>query len=219
MVLPPPLAPPLPSRTVRGARRRLPWRAAIGVLLLVAGLVGTLVWVGALSPYGFVRFPLVRADRTITISRPGDYLLFEEYAGASQGDLPSALSVGVLDSSGRTVPVQPLLDAGERGAPSGYRVPLREGRAVARFAAPRRGLYLVRVEPLDVDAPDRSRYRAGLPTDLAVGRELAWGWLRTPLGLVVLGLVPLAAGVAVLVWAARRRRGPRRPAGARDLVR
>jgi hypothetical protein len=176
------------------------------VVLVVAGVIGVIVWVGALSPYGFIRFSLLRADRTVTVSRPGEYLLFEEYAGAADADLPSALAVTVIDDRGRPLDVDRLLDPGRRGAPFSYRVPPNEGRAVARFEAPRTGLYLVQVEPLRLNALDRAGYREDLPDELAVGRRLGWNWLRTPLGLVVLGLVPLAAGSIVLVSAIRRRR-------------
>ena len=91
-MLPPPLAPPLPSRPIRGPRRRIPWLALLGFALILLAVVGAVGWVGAFSPYGFVRFSLAGNDRTrvatrtITISRPGDYLIFEEGAGASDAD-------------------------------------------------------------------------------------------------------------------------------------
>ena len=214
-MLPPPLAPPLPTRPVRRPRRPLLWGGVLGALLVIGGVLGTIVWVGALSPYGFIRFSLPRADRTITISRPGDYLLFEEYAGAADADLPSALLVTVIDDGGRSIDVENLVEPGRRGAPFTYHVPPNEGRAVARFDAPRAGLYLVQVEPLELNALDRAGYRDRLPDQLAVGRQLAWNWMRTPLGLLAFGLVPLAAGTLVLVRVLRRRR-LREPEPARE---
>jgi hypothetical protein len=205
-MLPPPLVPPLPTRPLRRPRRRIPWLALLGVLLVVAGIAGTIVWVGALSPYGFVRFSLPRADRTITISRAGEYLVFEEYAGATDRDLPSRLDISVVDDRARALKVEQLVPAGTQGAPFAYHVPPNEGRAIARFTAPRAGRYLLLVEPLDPQSIDPADYRPDLPGSLAVGRELSVAWLRTPLGFLVLGAVPFAAGVVVLVVARRRHR-------------
>ena len=87
-MLPPPLAPPLPSRPIRGPRRRIPWLALLGFALILVAVVGAIAWAGAFSPYGFVRFSGPPADRTITISRPGDYLIYEEGADATDSDLP-----------------------------------------------------------------------------------------------------------------------------------
>jgi hypothetical protein len=185
------------------------WRAIGGVVLVLLGLVGTVVWVGAFSPYGFVRFELVRADRTVTVSRAGEYLVFEEGPGAGRADLPPAVVVSVTDERGRLLEVEDLVPPGERGAPFSYHVPPHEGRAIARFEAPRAGLYWLQVEPLDLDERERAGYRDELPDGLAFGRQLDWSWLRTPLGVVVLGLVPLAAGTVLLVAAARRRRRSR----------
>lgn len=184
----------------------MPWRGALAVVLLAGGVIGSIVWVAALSPYGFIRFSLLHADRTVTVSRPGEFLLFEEYPGAASADLPSPLAVTVTDDRGRPVPVEVLLDPGDEGAPYSYRVPPHEGRAVARFDATRPGLYLVQVEPLNLGALDRSDYRPRLPEGLAVGRRIEWNWLRGPLGLLVCGVLPLVAGTVVAVWAVRRRR-------------
>jgi hypothetical protein len=178
----------------------------LGILLVVAGIAGTIVWVGALSPYGFVRFSLPRADRTITISRPGDYLIFEEYAGATDRDLPSRLEVSVIDERGRSLAVEQLVPPGSQRAPFAYHVPPNEGRAIGRFNAPRAGLYLLQVEPLDPQSIDPADYRSDLPGGLALGRELSVAWLRTPLGWLALGAVPCAAGIVVLVVARRRHR-------------
>ncbi len=209
-MLPAPLVPPLPSRPPRRARRRIPWLTLIGVVLIVGGLVGAVVWFGALSPYGFVRFPLARADRTITISRPGTYLLFEEFDGASRSDLPPPLEVVILDGRGRPLPVQRLVDPGERRAPQSYNVPPNEGRAIARFVAPIAGRYWLDVEPFEPADSERSAFRAQWPDGLAVGRQLGATWLRTPIGLLLLGVVPVAAGTFVLITALRRRRRARR---------
>jgi len=219
-MLPPPLTGPLPSRRLRRTRWRIPWLAIVGILLVVAGVIGAIVWVGALSPYGFIRFPLSRADRTITISRPGTYLVFEEYAGAARSDLPSRLDIAVNDGNGRSL-ADALLEPGERGAPFAYNVPPNEGRAVARFVAPRPGRYFLRIETPDDEAVDAARYRDHLPDGIAVGRELGMAWLRTPLGLVLFGLLPLAAGGVVMarVVVRRRQRATGPPGRPSDVVR
>jgi hypothetical protein len=183
----------------------VPWLALLGVVLIVVGLAGAIVWIGALSPYGFIRFPLNRADRTVTVSRSGTYLIFEEFDGATRSDLPPPLEIAVNDVRGRSLPVVPTLDPGERGAPFSYNVPPNEGRAIARFVAPSAGRYRLQVQPFQPEAADRSSYREELPGGLAVGRQLSVTWLRTPLGLVLLGVVPVAAGTVVLVVAVRRR--------------
>jgi hypothetical protein len=204
-MLPPPLAPPLPTRPLRRPRRPIPWRALLGIALLLVGVVGMIAWVGAFSPYGFVRFSFPRGDRTITISRPGDYLVFQEGADATDADLPPRLAITVIDERGRNVPVERLVEPGTRGAPYAYHVPPNEGRAIARFTAQRAGGYLLQVEALDPGDIDPSDYQSELPTSLAVGRSLRVAWLRTPLGLLAMGVVPLAAGIWVLVWARRGR--------------
>jgi hypothetical protein len=221
-VLPPPLAPPLPTRPRPRLRRPIPWMVLLGFGLLLAGIVGAIGWLGALSPYGFVRFSLPPMDRSITISRPGAYLIFEEGAGATDRDLPPPLAITVLDSRGQSVPVEPLVDPGTQGAPFAYHVPPNEGRAIGRFTVAHSGRYLLQVAPLDPKSVDLSDYRADLPSKLAVGRQLDVAWLRTPLGLLALAGVPFVAGVVVLVVARRRHRGhagtkpPDRPA---ELVR
>jgi hypothetical protein len=177
------------------------------VALVLAGIVGGIVWSGALSPFGFVRYPWVRnQDRTINVSRPGTYLVFEEQSGAADADLPPMLSITVIDPNARNVPVESLIAPGTRSAPYSYRVPPNEGRAIARFTAPREGQYLLSVEQLNPEATDRTGYQDDLPRTVAVGRQLAWPWLRSPLGLLALGVLPLLGGIVVLVRDQRRRR-------------
>lgn len=220
-MLPPSLAPPLPTRPRRRTRRNVPWLALLGLLLVVVSVIGTIVWVGALSPYGFIRFPLrlTPADRDLTISRAGTYLIFEEYAGATRPDLPSPLDIAVIDERGRSLAVDPLVEPGQRGAPFGYHLPPNEGRAVARFVAPRAGHYLLQIEEVDPTQVDANDYRGELPSGLAVGREIDVAWLRGPLGLVLFGLVPLVVGTVILVRVIIRRRGqPRNEAGKPPLL-
>jgi hypothetical protein len=205
-VLPPPLTPPLPT-PVQHRARVIPWFTLAGAALLLIGVIGAIVWFGALSPFGFVRFSFASADfRTIDVSRSGTYLVFDERPGATDPDLPPRLSITLMDPSGRQVPVEDLVAPGTRAAPFGYHVPPNEGRAIARFTAPREGSYLLRVTPLASGGTNAADYRDAIPTQLAIGRELAWPWLRSPLGLLVLGVLPMLAGVAVLLQDQRRRR-------------
>lgn len=208
-MLPPPLTPPLPTPVQRRART-IPWLTLAGAALLLVGVVGAIVWFGALSPFGFVRLSFSSAQmRTIDVSRSGTYLVFEEQPGATDPDLPPRLSVTVLDPAGRAVPVEALIAPGTRAAPFGYHVPPNEGRAFARFTASREGSYLLRVQQLDSGSTDPEDYQDDLPRTIAIGRELMWSWLRSPLGLLVLGVLPMLAGVAVLLQDQRRRRRSR----------
>jgi hypothetical protein len=187
----------------------VPWLTLVALVLFAAAVAGTLVWAAALSPYGLVRFSVPRADRTVTISRTGTYLVFEEDPDAARAALPPPLEISVLDDRGRTVPVTMLVEPGQAAAPFAYDVPPHEGRAIARFEASRAGRYLVQVEPLAPGTFDPSQYSDDRPDALAVGRQLAMSWLRTPLGLLLLGGVPFIAGVVVLVAARRRRAAAR----------
>ena len=138
-------------------------------------------------------------DRTINVSRPGTYLVFDEQPGAADPDLPPMLSITVIDPNARNVPVEPLIAPGTgRGAVPAYRVPPNEGRAIARFTAPREGPYLLSVEQLNTEGIDPAGYQSDLSSTIAVGRQLSWSWLRSPLGLLVLGVLPMLAGVAVV---------------------
>src|SRR3954454_25312908 len=161
-MLPPPLAPPLPTRPMRGSRRRIPWLALLGFALILAAVVGAIAWGAAFSPYGFVRFAGPSADRTITISRPGDYLIYEEGADASDRDLPPRVAITVNDRRGRSLHVDQLIAPRTRGAPFAYHVPPHEGRAIGRFTATRSGLYRLHVELLDPKTFDRADYRPDL---------------------------------------------------------
>jgi hypothetical protein len=184
----------------------------LALVLLAASVAGALLWAAALSPLGLVRLAaLPGQERQVTINRPGTYLVFEEDPGASDGQLPPPFEISVLYEQSGTVPVTMLVDAGEVGAPFAYDVFPHEGRAIARFEAVREGAYYVRVERLEAGAFDPSDYSDDPPDGLAVGRQLEWSWLRTPLGLLLLGGVPLAAGIAVIIVSRRRRRGVRTP--------
>jgi hypothetical protein len=193
----------------------VPWLVVLALGLFAGAVAGTLVWAAALSPYGLVRFAAPVAGetaRTVTINRPGTYLVFEEDPGASRAALPPALEITVRDDRSRVVPVTMLVEPGEVGAPFSYNMPPHEGRAIARFEASRKGGYDVAARRLVVDSADAAGYSGDPPDGLAVGRQLGMSWLRTPLGLLLLGGVPFVAGLVVLIVARRRRNAARTPA-------
>jgi hypothetical protein len=179
----------------------------LALVLFAAAVAGAVIWAAALSPYGLVRLSTIGGS--VTVNRPGTYLIFEEDPGAARPALPPPLEISVLDERGQNVPVTTLVRPGDVGAPFSYNAPPHEGRAIARFDAPRRGQYLVQISGLDPDGLDAAAYSSDRPDGLAVGRQLAWPWLRTPLGLLLLGGVPFVAAVVVLVVARRRRQASR----------
>lgn len=179
--------------------------------VILLGLVGGVVWTGALSPVGYHRFSVVTLDRTLDIDRAGTYLVFEEFAGASEPDLPSPLDVSVFATDGRPVDVRPLIEPGERAAPHGYRLLSYEGRAIAEFTVPRPGRYLVQVRPLAPESVEESDFRAGMPHTIAVGRDLTTTWLGSWVAAILMGPLPVLTGIALLVVWRRRSRAARRP--------
>jgi hypothetical protein len=186
-----------------------------GAVLIVVAVVGAVVWTAALSPVGYNRFSVTSLDRTLDIDRAGTYLVFEEFAGASQPDLPSTLEVSVFATDGRAVPSRRLIDPGERAAPHAYNLFGYEGRAIAEFSIPRPGRYLVQVRPVGAGSADPGEYRDVVPETIAVGRDLAAGWLGGWLGPLLMAVVPFVLGVAlIVVW--RRKSRASRTAHGRD---
>jgi hypothetical protein len=207
-VIPVVLTPPL-SAGPRRRTRALPIAALVGAGLVLWGVLATVVWGAAVSPYGFVRFSLADADRTITVQRAGTYVVFEEFPGAAGDDPTLPLEVSVIDEQGLPVEVTPLIDPTDPGAAASYRVPFHEGRAVAQFHLPERGRYLLRVDlrPLE-DAPP-GRYRVDPSARLALGRRTSLSWVGSIAVPLLGGVAPAAAGTWVLIRSVRARRRDR----------
>ncbi len=193
----------------------------MGVVLVIVGLLGSLLWFGAVSPIGFIRFPVLDDDRTLTFRDPGTYVVFEEFDGAADDRLPSPLDITVVDRTGNDVAVTPLTEPGVTEPTDAYRMLTFEGRAVAEFTVPRSGPYLVRVRIREAGRYAPEDYEVVPGADIAVGRELATTWVAHPLVGLLVGPVPVAAGLVVLVIGRRRRRtrGGVSTSGAQGVVR
>lgn len=194
-MLPGPLVPPAPV-AVGGARRRIPGLVIAGVLACLVGVTGSVLWVGAASPYAFTRFPLAEGDRVLRVRDGGDYVVFLE------GDADPGVTVGVtvLSDDGQVIPVSPSSD----GAAT-YAVPGHRGRELARFVVPEGGSYLLRVRA----APDGGHGSSPDAVTVAVGRAVATTWVGHP-AVGVLGPVVVLSGIGMLLWWRRRRTTPAR---------
>lgn len=210
-MLPGPLTAPAPTGVVPRVRRRPAAATIVGILLAVAGVLGSVVWFGAVSPLGFTRFPVIEGDRTLTFRDAGTYVVFEEFSGAAEARLPSPLDVTVIDRTGNEVPVVALTDPGDTAPAHPYDLPGYEGRAVAEVTVPRPGRHLVRVRIREAGRYAPDEYEAVPSADIAVAREVAVTWVAHPAVGLLVGPVPFAVGVAVLVVGRRRR-------AARDAV-
>jgi hypothetical protein len=207
-MIPAVLAEPVPPPRRPGERLGLPGVLLAGMALVVAGTVATLVWAAAVSPYGFARFALADADRTLTVRDPGVYIVFEEFPGAT-GDAPTLpVDVSVLDSRGRPLAVTVVLDPADPRGTASYQLPWREGRAIAEFEVRTGGTYLVRVTPRAPGTYASDLYRIRPSADIAIGREISTSWLGSPLVALVAGLLPFTVGLVMVVVGVRRWREP-----------
>jgi hypothetical protein len=210
-VIPAVLAEPLPSRGAARPPTRVPAILIVGVALVLLGTVAMLVWLAAVSPYGFARFALIDADRTITVREGGTYVVFEEFPGATSDAPTLPVEVSVLDGRGRPLAVTPLLDPTDPAGTPSYQLPWREGRAIAEFRVPSGGTYLVLVT-LRPPGTYPSDLYALRPADIAIGREISTSWLGSPFVAIVAGALPAAVGAVLVVMGAGRWRQARRVA-------
>ena len=188
-------------------RRRIPWLALLGVRADRprgggCGRVGRRVLALRLRAVLRAARPTARsrsaARATTSYSR--------KEPARPTADLPPPLAITVVDERGHSVPVEPLIAPGTSAAPFAYHVPPNEGRAIARFTAPRRGRYLLQVQRLDPrthhcgELPIRPAVEPGRGAGVRCGLACAPRW-----GLLVLAGVPLAGGVVVLMIGAPTR--------------
>ncbi len=185
-------------------RRR---RITAGIVLIAIGILGGAVWAIFLSPYGFSRFPLRDRYRTFTTRQAGTYVVYLESPGASRRQLPPAVDVGVSALSGQKVEVEPLGRPGHLGAPYAYDVGSHEGRAIALVTVHHSGAFLLTVEPKTTEV-DPAMEQIVTDATVAVGRGWGRGWLTTQWSGLALVIIPMAAGVAVIVFARRSRGTP-----------
>lgn len=197
-----PFAPPREQRPPRKVA------AVLGTLLCGFAVIGAVVWVMTLTPFGFSRFSSESgrvADRIEDIDQPGTYLVFEERTGASQPALPPPVTVIVTSKGGDLVPVEALVRPSTVASPLPYHTPWHEGRAIARFTITQPGSYHVRAMP--VGRRQSIGYGPRTTGQFALGRDDVTTWLGSWLGALVYIGVPLVAGL-ILLLIARRRRPP-----------
>jgi len=204
------LSQPAGPATLRRSRGISPRSIAlVGIALIASGAIGLAVWGIFLSPLGFTRYPLSDRDRTFTIHRAGTYVVYFEFPGESRTLLPPALDIGVASLSGQKVDVTVISRPGQKGAPGAYRLLGHEGRAVALITSHQPGTFVVSITPTPASEVDTNSQRIVTQGTIALGREWSASWLASWGGVTLLVVVPIVAGVTVLV-VAWRRRGPRR---------
>lgn len=190
--------PPIPrTRVLTGA----------GIAALALAVVGAVVWAAGLSPLGYQRGDVFDTTRRMTFRQAGEYVVYEEFEGASEPSLPLPLEVIVRDERGRSLEVTTAQQPGERSAPDPYRTPWHEGRALARFEVDEPGSYLLELRFL---TGERGRYRPFEQVTIAVGRQVSWDWFAGPWGLAVLSGVPAGIGLGLLGAGRLGRRRERR---------
>ena len=180
----------------RPQRRRpsIQWLTrVVGLALVVAGVLGALVWVVAYSPVGFERVTLAEGPRTLRFDTPGEYLLYEE---RPDGQLPQLGTVAVSGPGGAPVALRP-----PAGVPEGAvarSLPLFEAWELGRFSVADPGEYTLVALRSGAGAPTPSATVAVAPVRMP-------SWPGTWWGLIVLGVAPAAVGVGVVAASGGRR--------------
>ena len=179
-------------------------RVTGGIVLIALGILAVVAWGIFLSPFGFARFPLAARYGTFTAHQAGSYVVYLEYPGESHPTLPPALDLEVAALSGQRIEVHPIGRPGVVGAPDAYHVGNHEGRAVAEVTVHKSGTFLLTVTPKAAGQYDPSKYLSVTAGTIAIGRGFGRGWPTTQWCGLLLFLVPVAAGVALLVTGRRR---------------
>lgn len=197
LVVPLESRPPEPVEPGRAAF----WVAATALALASFGLI---VWFLGYSPRSFDRFEGTAAEREVSFPEAGEYVLYEEFPGASEPGLPSPMSLSVRSEDGIPMDVWSLHEPGQLVAPGGYDSWGREGRAMARFTIEEPGTHHLVVSPRGVGDPgDFGRFR---PVTFAVAPASTLGWLGSWWAPVVLGGLPAIVGLVSLARSSVQRR-------------
>lgn len=199
----------VPTTSAPAAKRPGAAGLWIGGLLIVAGVVLGIVMVVA-GAVGMKRtvddFQRVSSEvgGTITIDRPGRYIVFYERPDLTDGlSFSIAPSLRIEDPNGASVPLDYV--AGSET----YEIGSRHGRRIGRFAAVETGTYRIVTREFGTDGGSLRGYG-----EFAIGRRspLAVALPRI-LGGVFLGLaLGVIGGVLMIVTGVRRSRARRPPA-------
>ncbi len=165
----------------------------LGLAMVVAALVGSVVWAMGYSPLGFERFSLNGGARSLTFDTTGEYVVYEERTG---DDLPLLTTLVVQSELGERLTTTP---AGRQRRSAGAAQPADVrclgGGPVHRDTPGNYSVYAVRATPADPRP-------AGT---LAVASANSTGWQGTWMGLVVFGAMPGVIAALLLAAAVRRR--------------
>lgn len=206
------IAPPLVAPADGGSSSYVPglrWRVAGGITMTGA-ILALVVWLFALSPFGFHRWSYADEIGTVSIEAPGTYVVFVEYEGASSPGQPR-LSAAVRSVTGRRIETTPLVD--DRGESlDTYHLPGYEGRVIASFAIDKPGTYQVTTYDSSSGSSPSGTMNVPMDAKVAVGRDYAVRFPGSLAALVPLVLVPYAIGTWLLLI------GRRRFAAARGLA-
>ena len=170
----------------------------VGALVAVLATVGALVW-GAFTFLGWQSqiedFSRLTPPGTVLVSvtDTGTHYVYLEHDRSMP--VPTAPAATVTGPSGSSVPVTAYVGEMRYDVPG---VAGQIGDAVLTFPADDPGTYRVTV----------AQTEAG--TTVAVGDDLLWNWAPEVVGIVVLFLGGLLAGLGIVLVTAVRRSGPAR---------
>lgn len=186
------VGPVVPRVRRRGGPGRLLW--VVGVAMVLAGMVGSVVWAMGYSPLGFDRFSLDGGARSLTLDSTGEYVVYEQRVG----DEPPLFTTLVVQSgAGERIATEPPVSSD--GGVARRDLPMFAAWEVARFTVVTPGVYSVYAVRSTPTGPRPSG-------TLAVAPVSTTRWQGTWLGLAVFGALPVVIGGAVLAAAVRRDR-------------
>ena len=170
---------------------------------VAVGLLGLTIWLLTLTPLSFARFELSSGSTTLSATARSRYVVTAEGPDAVSLEEMPPIVITVRASGGRPVRVSELVaEDGSLEGPT-YALLGYEGRALAAFTVPQDGNYLVSVTRVGTGTPGTS---GPVPGSYAVGSEAAMTWWGSWWAALVLGVVPVAAGVWLFVLGRRTAR-------------
>lgn len=175
--------------------------AALFVLAVACGVLAGVSFSSLVRQVDSFQRVQVPGRATVTLSKPGGYLVYFEgpgfgglsSSGHSTGQVPLSMH---SDASGQQVPLGPL-----SGVQETYTLSSHSGRAVASFTITAPGRYVVNAGTPSDPAP----------TDIAFGHGIGSALALVTVGLVLSILALVGAVTVGIITAVLRRRRGRRP--------